>query len=143
VPTLGWRPVRGSTHTTLFANVRLRGQTVSNSLAYSGTNIITFSGANALAYFVPLASCNRQNFFETLTTGVYSQHIILFVTYEWDQKARVFDTGRPFQQKFKLIWPIHKLGRKLSVNAVPVGDVIKLFSSSLTMKPNESVFVLL
>ncbi len=53
----------------------------------------------------------------------------------------MFVTGRPFQKKFKLIWPIHKLGRKLNVNAVPVGDVLKLFSSSLTMKPNELLFV--
>ncbi len=52
-------------------------------------------------------------------------------------------TGRSFEKKLKLFLLIHKFRRKRSVIAVPVGDVIKLFSSSLTMKPNESVFVLL
>jgi hypothetical protein len=34
---------------------------------------------------------------EIRNQGPYSQHIIFFVTYEWDQKARVFVLGKPLQ----------------------------------------------
>jgi hypothetical protein len=51
---------------------------VTNTLAYCGTEVII-----VLKNFVIQGLCSQ------------SQHFIILVTYEWNQKARVFFTGKP------------------------------------------------